>query len=394
MSPRLTRTVNSLIPPLCLLLSACGGGGGGDSHVASVPPPPVTPPPSPGAMPLTTVQGYSLSGSLDVQTSWLDSPATRAGNYDLMGRVSLTSGNGSTSSRSLAPGEFTLTLANPTGSAFSYVLNTPAGMLPQGLTSLGPVSAVSSWDINQNIAYRYDNPYEDWEQSLGQRLTAYSKAANGSETQLFSYDFTKASMGTSTSLGSGNSLRTTLNYDAGLSYVAMGEWSWGMVDLNGAGVPGSDSGDLLFVHGDRTPASGIPASGSATYDARGLSALSSAAFTLTADFGQRTMSTRIDQDYRYNPSGDIMDNPLAAGIHVGGTSPFGNDGSFDVPLTGTANYGTGYAINTPETPPSQPVTGDLNGAFFGPHAEQVGGVVSIDRAGGTVLQDAFVGQHR
>jgi hypothetical protein len=167
-----------------------------------------------------------------------------------------------------------------------------------------------------------------------------------------------------------------------------------MVDLNGAGVPGSDSGDLLFVHGDRTPASGIPASGSATYDARGLSALSSAAFTLTADFGQRTMSTRIDQDYRYNPSGDIMDNPLAVGVHVGGTSPFSNDGSFDVPLTGTANYGTGYAINTPETPPSQPVTGDLNGAFFGPHAEQVGGVVSIDRAGGTVLQDAFVGQHR
>ena len=388
-----TRVVSTLIPPLCLLLSACGGGGGGDSHVASVPPPPVTPPPSPGGTASTAIQGYSLTGSLDVQTNWLDSPATRAGNYDLMGRVSVTSGNGSTSSHSLAPGEFTLAVAGPTAGEFTYLLNTPAGMLPQGLTSAGPVGAVSSWDINQNVAYRYDNPYEDSQQAFGQRLTAYSKAANGSETQLFSYDFSKASMGTSTSLGSGNSLHTTLNYDAGLSYVAMGEWSWGMVDLNGAPVPGSDSGDLLFVHGDRTPASGIPVSGIATYDARGLSALASAAVTLTADFGQRTMSTRIDQDYRYNPSGDIMDYPLAAGIHVGGTSSFSNDGSFAVPLIGTANYGTGYAINTPETPPSQPVTGDLNGAFFGPHAEQVGGVVSIDRQGGTVLQDAFVGQH-
>lgn len=390
--------VVSALIPLYMLLSACGGGGAA-FDVASIPPPPPPPPTPPptAATPLRTIQGYSLKGSLDVQTSWLNSPATRAGIYDLIGRLTVGPGNGApVSSRNLAPGEFTLTLTNPTGQAFNYLLHTPVGILPGGLTSVGPAAVLSSWDINQNVAYRYDNPYEDPQQSLGQRLTAFDKAADGSETQLFSYDFTRGSAETATSLGSGNSLRTTLDYDIGYSYVAMGEWSWRMVDLNGATVPGSDSGDLLFVNGDRTPASGIPVSGTATYDARALAMLSSsAAFTLTADFGQRTMSTRIDQDYRYNPNGDIMDYPLASGIHVGGTSAFSNDGSFDIPLSGTANFGSGYALNPPETPPSQPVTGDMNGAFFGPSAQQVGGVLNIVGPGGVqLMQDAFVGQQR
>jgi hypothetical protein len=35
----------------------------------------------------------------------------------------------------------------------------------------------------------------------------------------------------------------------------------------------------------------------------------------------------------------------------------------------------------------------MNGAFFGPHAEQVGGTFSLQNPGGaTLMQDAFVGQ--
>jgi len=376
--------------PLCLLLSACGGGGG-DSRVASIPPPPITLPPPPASA-QTVISGYSLKGSLDVRTSWLDSPATRAGNYDLIGRLTLTPQNGSpTSYRATLPGEFTLTLTNPTGQAFNYTLNAPAEILPGGLRSIGPASAVSSWTINQNVAYRYGNPYEDWRQALGQRLTAFDKASDGSETQLFSYDFTRGSTTTITSLGSGNSLRTTLDYDIGYSYVAMGEWSWRVVDLNGTAA--GDFGDLLFVNGDRTPAAGIPASGTATYDARSLALLSSSGtpgipFTLTADFGRRLMSTQIDQDYRYNAA-DPAGDPIL-GIHVSGTAPFNNNGSFDIPLSGTANYAS---INSSLTPPPEPVTGTMNGAFFGPHAEQVGGVFALGRPDGTLLlQDAFVGQ--
>ena len=388
------RSAGALSISLCLILSACGGGGGGDSHVASVPPPPITPPPPPASpSALTVISGYSLTGSLDVQTSWLASPATRAGTYDLIGRLTLTPQDGDpTSYRALLPGEITLALTNPTGRAFSYTLNAPVGTLPGGLTSLGPATSVSSWDINQNVAYRYDNPYEDWAQALGQRLTAFDKANNGSETPLFSYDFTRGSTSAVTSLGSGKSLRATLDYDIGYSYVAMGEWSWRVVDLNGAAA--GDFGDLLFVNGDRTPASGIPASGTATYDARTLALLSSNGtpgipFTLTADFGQRTMSTRIDQDYRYDPARGVSDDPIL-GIHVTGSAPFSNDGSFDIPLTGTANY---VYNNSPTTPPTESVAGIMDGAFFGPDAEQVGGVFAINRSGGVLLmQDAFAGQ--
>jgi hypothetical protein len=187
-------------------------------------------------------------------------------------------------------------------------------------------------------------------------------------------------------------LSTALNFDAGYSYVSMGEWSWYFVHSDGGTADGG-YGELLFVAGDRTPEAGIPTSGIATYDAHTLTHLASSGglgipFTLTADFGQRTISTRIDQDYRA-VAGDIMDDPIP-GIHIAGNAPFTSNGSFVVPLTGTANY-DGW--NQLTAPPAQQVTGDLKGSFFGPHAEQVGGVFSLTNpAGLQVIQDAFVGQ--
>jgi len=390
--------VGGLIPPLCLFLSACGGGG--DSHVASLPPPPPTPTPTPTPPPGlpsgTVVYTYPLSNSLEVRRSWLDSPATRLGNYGLLGRLTVDTGQpGSSTSRTIAPNEFNMTVANAAVVGLSYTLNAPADILPTGLTSSSVGGAGISWDINPNIAFRYTNAYGDTPQYFGERLAGFDKPANGNETQLFSYDFTRGSTGTFTSLGSGNSLRTSLDYDIGYSYVAMGEWSWRIVDLNGASVAGTESGDLLFVNGDRTPASAIPASGTATYDARSLALRSSSGtpgipFSLSADFGQQTMSARIDQDYRYDAA-DASAEPIL-GVHVGGSAPFANSGSFDIPLTGTANYS---AVNSSVTPASESVTGAMNGAFFGPQAEQVGGTFSLERAGGTqLLQDAFVGQRR
>ena len=172
----------------------------------------------------------------------------------------------------------------------------------------------------------------------------------------------------------------------------MGEWSWRVVDLNGTAA--GDFGHLLFVNGDRTPASGIPVSGTATYEARTLALLATSGtpgipFNLTADFGQRTMTARIDQDYRYDPTRNISDDPIL-GIHVGGSTSFSNNGFFNIPLTGTANY---VYNNSPTTPPTEPVAGMMNGAFFGPNAEQVGGAFSLQRPAGTLLiQDAFVGR--
>lgn len=337
--------------PLCLLMSACGGGG--DSGVASIPPPPVapmpvpTPTPAPAPTPIAgpPAEAYSL---------------TRAGTYDLLGRLQIVPKEGAISSRVVDPGDFSITVSRPSAAqGFAYQLNGPPGFIPGGSTSVeyGPGGSWYS-DVNGNIS-------GDYSRTL--RITA------------------------------DQNLLTVLKLYAGYSYVSMGEWAWDFVHLDGGTAGGY--GSFLFVSGDRTPTSGIPVSGTATYDARTLSLLSSnliagIPFTLTADFGQRTISTAIDQNYRYNPTGDIMDY-AAPGIHVSGSAPFSSSGTFDIPLSGTGSVGTGYAQNLPQTPASQAVTGNMNGAFFGPHAEQVGGTFSLRNSGGaTLMQDAFVGQQR
>jgi hypothetical protein len=339
--------------PLCLALAACGGGGGG---VASMPPPPPTPTPQPTA-----------TATVDIKTSWLNSPATRPGNYGVIGRLTLNPASGPSTSRFISSG-FTMSVQryfddDPT----NYILQASAGILPGGLTSLGVTGYGDGWDISLNPPSwnRGDYPFgADYEQYFGTRFTAYSKPTDGSaETELFSYDLTRDTSVGYAALGDGQ-VKVTLDYDVGYSYVAMGEWAWQVLDVNGN--PAGDSGSLLFVNGDRTPAGGIPKSGTATYNAHTLGASSSSLpFSLIADFGQRLISTEISQ---------------ASVFDVSGSAPFSNDGSFDIPLNGTAG--------------AQSATGEMDGAFFGPHAEQVGGVFAVESQGSTLMQDAFVGQQQ
>jgi len=334
---RILREAQIITVPMCLALAACGGSGGGSgSHVASTPPPPMpTPTPTPSPPP---------AGAY---------PLTRAGTYDLIGALLLHPVEpGPLDARITASNEFTLTVSPGN----NYDFEAPAGFLPGGLTG-----------------YHYDES----------SFAGASSTTRGGYAETYAYDATR-------------NVKTTFGYDAGFSYVSMGEWEWSFVHLDGGTAGGF--GRLLFVGGDRTPSSGIPASGTATYDAHTFALKSSSTtwgipFSLTADFGQRTISTSIDQNYQYDPTGDVLDEPIA-GIHVAGSAPFDNSGTFDIPLAGTVNYNS-YPHNTPETPPTQDVSGDMNGAFFGPHAEQVGGVLSLGPPGGTKwIQDAFVGKQR
>lgn len=315
---------STIVLPLCLALSACGGGGG--SHVASIPPPPPTPAPTPTPTPTPPPPPGAY-------------PITRAGTYDLTGVVVQPPMD----ARTATPGEFKLTVSQGPG----YDFQGPTGFLPGGLTSA-----------------HYDSS----------SFSGMTSPTRGGYSELYSYDAV-------------TNVKTAFIFDAGYSYVSMGEWDWWFVHLDGGTAGGY--GQLLFVAGDHTPQSGIPVSGTATYDAHSFKW--GTPFTLTADFGQRIISTLIDQDYRYNPNGDMLDEHVQ-GIHVSGSASFSNSGTFDIPLTGTANWSV---YNLPATPASEPVTGTMNGAFFGPHAEQVGGVYSLDRADKTRLtQDAFVGQNR
>ena len=387
---RRTRFGAALALPLCLLLSACGGGGDG-TNVASIPPPP--PPPSPTPTPTPTP---TPGGTLDVQTSLLPSPATKVGNYAVIGNLLQTPGNGGPSSiQNVGEGDISFSTAGISkDQGIQYDLNAAAGILPGGLTLLLARGAVGTWTFNDTpeTSFFEHDLGGDYLQFLGERLSVFTKAADGSETPFLSYDFTRGASFTNVPLDGDHRLQTTLDYDIGFSYVAMGEWSWRVVDLNGTAA--GDSGDLLFVDGVRTSQlGGMPISGTATYSAHSLALLSSNGtagipFTLTADFGKATISTQIDQDYQYNAA-DPAGDPIL-GIHVNGSTLFSNSGTFDIPLTGTANYAD---TNLKVTPAAEPVTGDMNGAFFGPQAQQVGGVFAITRPEGTVLmRDAFVGQ--
>ena len=355
---------SALVLPLCLLLSACGGNA---ASVASIPPPPVTPTPTPTS---------------NIQVAWLDSPATRNGTYDVIGRLNMTSGDGrSVTSRFTAPGEFTMDtdwyFGRASGDLPWYTLNGPGGILPAGKTAISVNGPFLSWSFDPTRSYEGEPRGSYCCQMLGQRLTSGT----------FSYDFTRGvttwQPGASTWLPSDNhtGIEISLDYDIGYSYVAMGDWEWKEVATG-------NSGELLFVEGKRTPPSGIPASGTATYDARGLTWVKDH-FTLTADFGQRTIAALINQDYRSQPNA----YPLAFGIHVSGSAPFSSDGLFNIALSGTTNFTSNYTLNTP--PPTETVSGAMNGAFFGPNAEQVGGTFVLNRSNGTqMLQDAFVGQQQ
>jgi len=347
------------IVPVCLALSACGGGGSG--NVASIPPPPPTPTPTP----------TPSVASIEVETSWLASPATKAGSYGLLARVSLTA-EGNLSGRLANAGEFSLDISKQ-NDAFRYVLDAPSSLLPASLANISLPVPIDSWDFNpggQN--YRYDNPYEDYQQFFGQNLKEYEVYSGGSKTLREDYDFGRAVVENAfvVDLPSGERVSENLVFDVGLSYVAMGEWSWGTVTVNADGTvaPTGDRNSLYFAYGDRTPGSGIPVSGKASYDAHTLGGISNSTipFSLTADFGQRSISTQISQASLFN---------------VSGSAPFSNDGSFDIPLNGNAG--------------AQAASGTMDGAFFGPHAEQVGGTFAVGPAGGGVLvQDAFVGQQQ
>lgn len=337
---------------LALLLSACGGGGG---RVANIPPPP--PPPSPTPTP-----------GVEVETSLLTSPATKTGTYDLIGLVNRKAG-GTSTSQFTTPGQVRLGIAGPDANhGFTYSLEAPSIFLPVTSTKYDLPVPIESWDFNPGGPnYRYENPYGSVEQFFGENLKEYEVSADGTKTLREDYDYDHATLQNAlVDLPSGQEISESLVFDVGLSYVAMGEWSWGAVTPNGNGTvtPSGDTNSIYFVYGSRTPPAGIPASGMAVFDARTLGASSaSLPFSLTADFGHRSISTEISQ---------------ASVFDVSGSAPFDNSGSFDIPLTGSAG--------------AQVATGNMDGAFFGPHAEQVGGVVSVGAAQGPLFQDAFVGQ--
>lgn len=351
----------SILLTATLALAACGaGGGGGEIAITSIPPPPPVPgPPPTGAATITVYP----------------SPATRAGTYDTIALIDRGGAlPGPSTDRLAAPGEIRITTYQPTSTAneLSYTLEFATAQLPGGqstLTALFPARVV-------------DTPIGSVTERFGDQftLTVGTVTSGGSRLQ----DYSPVA---STDLGGGRTFDSQFNYSTGLSYVSLGQWNWWITDK--ATGNAEEYNSVYFVNGDRTPAAALPTSGTATYtasslgfstdvDNRGYGDGGPVAISLTADFGQRSMFAQLNRDASSN--GDAIGGFITVlALDVHGTGPINSSAGFDIPLAGFVGANT-------------PVTGMLNGAFFGPNAEQVGGVFSIEQTPGVpVVRDAFVG---
>ena len=391
-----------------LALSACGGGGGGGVNSAATAPPPVATAPAPTPAPASVV-------SVNITT--IPSPATRPGVYDTIAQVDrYLSGSppGEARSRLAAPADVRITAYQPTSAPHdvSYTVQFAQQDLPAGLSSLTTVVPGRSYDASPNGSF---GSYRDASRGqypikFGQDFAASAANSDGSQRTILSDRYANAAPDTTNATVYGKRFFHNATIDVGLSYVAFGSWAWGIDEPQSAGGNRIEAGVVRLVYGDRTPAGTVPTTGRASYTATaagiggGFASNSTDVivhealrFALVADFGQRSISTRITQDFRreifVGDQSSGADVYLTPGLDLSGTGSLANIGSFSIPLTGTM---TGYDPRNSQLPVFAPTTfavsGALDGAFFGPAAEQVGGVFAVGLTPGTSLySDAFVG---
>lgn len=203
-----------------------------------------------------------------------------------------------------------------------------------------------------------------------------------------------------------------LDYRLGLSHVALARWGRHEWIREGTGYHYDGTPDLVyFVHGDRTAAGDIPLTGTATYnvepgnsgsfidpgnilfasygidgDGRSFIDFTTLPFTLTADFARQTMAALIDGPATTYQ--DDYDTHYTWGLQASGSGPMGESGNFQFQLSGTLT-----SIDPDITDQTRPVNGALEGALYGPDAEQVGGTFYLgtpDNSAG--ISGAFVGE--
>lgn len=338
-----------------LAFAGCGGSDGGVNSVATAPPP--SAPSSPASVNITT----------------FSSPATRQGTYDTIALIDRGGPlPGPSTNRLAAPGEIRIityqSSANP--GERSYTLDFPTAHLPGGQTSF--TGAMPIWNIS--------TPAGPIGLKIGDQATYTFGSGSGSVSRLQDESVT-----TSTDLGDGKSLQSRLVYNVGLSYVSLGQWDWWVSDRATGNTEEYDS--AYFVNGDRTAPGAVPVSGTATYVGQSLGISTDVSnrggevgapidISLTADFGQRSIAADLNRASA--TWGDAVGGYTSvAAVDLHGTGAIGTPGTFAIPLAGTVD--------------TTPVTGSLNGTFFGPSAQQVGGVFAVGTAPGqSLVRDAFV----
>jgi len=189
----------------------------------------------------------------------------------------------------------------------------------------------------------------------------------------------------------------------GLSHVTLGDWvrdEWQKQDRDYRYVSRPD--EIYFIQGDRTSQDDIPLTGTATYQVNpenvalqatsGLSETTGQAFSLsqpitfTADFRLQRMEVMIDQPATSGYDDWGGEEIYSMGLQLSGNGPLDSGGDFAIPLAGTLL--TADSLHT-----DWPVSGQLNGALYGPDAEQVGGIFYFTTSdSGAGIGGAFIGE--
>lgn len=161
-----------------------------------------------------------------------------------------------------------------------------------------------------------------------------------------------------------------------LSYTGFGQWRRLGAPAYG---PGTSVNDTYFVYGIKTPAASIPTSGTASYVTAldGTFANKDGAYAVTgngtfsANFGAGTIG--------YSATANGARESDSAALAFGTMSGTGTIGRASSSFKGTGSVnGSGYRM-------------DVNGYFFGPSYQEVGGVFRLTGNGGNG-QGAMVGQ--
>jgi len=386
------------ISSLCILLQSCGDGGSG---VASAPAPlqtaaaPTTSrtplPPTP-ATTTGSYQGISTFTSIDFS----DQTIVR----DSTGRVVSVSGvQKLVEPMQLAPaGSINLTVD---ASTKTYTLTVNAGpyAFPAGVMVM---------PANAELGYTRNNPVAGTPLDMatsGDMLVKTVPAGNDANGAI-------RVLTTFVRLYNAGQLNNSPRY---LSAAAWGQF----YQVNSSGGSGQESfkptqetlGFMVF--GQRTQPGEMPLTGRASYtlhslinppvtddDGKVTDILGST--MLDVDFATRGLAGHYDRTDRgdtlktddegypiYDDNGDpTVIGHFETSVHAAGSTTVSTDGSFNLALSGTGTAHTEQADQPPVPDIVAPVSGALNGAFFGPQAAEVGGIATLPQIGtdGTVYQ--------
>lgn len=390
-----------LIPAACLALSACGGDGA-SAGLASTPAP--VPAQAQSTPPTTT----------SAPTPLPPTPATTTGTYQTIS--TFTASDASKAVKVTLPG------GQQTLQGVERVVDTQ--LAPAGSVSIAVNAATRTYTLTAAVGpfqFPSDQMTMSATSDLGytrnrpifgppDQMTPEARAARG---DLVSH--TVPSGTTADGLPRVTTSFVTLynvgQLDGSPRYLSVAQWGQlYQENANGVLAPGNvrplqiTGGVMVF--GPRTEPGDMPLSGRASYTLHSIINPPSSdedgnvydvlgKTVLDVDFGTKKLSGRYDQtwtsdSYQTDDDGNqvtdkdgnpILSEHIDAVVRASGSVTLGNDSSFTLPLTGN---GTVHTVRVDEPPISdivKPVTGSLNGAFFGPQAAEVGGIAQLPQIG-------------